>query len=151
MTHRISQASASEVADLLTLDREIFGDAAYDSQQWRSEFDVASSHVLIARNSKRPIGFISIVGSADEFEIRKLGIIAAERRGGIARQLIQQSTLQALTDSPGIKRCLIDVATDNAAAISFYLRLGFSEIARRRKYYTHGADAIIMEKILSVM
>ena len=54
-------------------------------------------------------------------------------------------------ENPALHRCLIDVAADNSTAIAFYARQGFVEIARRRKYYAHGADAIVMEKILSVV
>lgn len=89
--------------------------------------------------------------AGDELEIRKIGVIAGSRRRGIAGELLAEVIGRMHGVYPTLRRCLIDVAADNSTAIAFYLRHGFKEIARRRKYYAHGADAIIMEKILSVV
>lgn len=93
--------------------------------------------------------FVSAALAGDELEIRKIGVIAGSRRRGIAGQLLAEVIDRMHGVYPTLRRCLIDVAADNGTAIAFYLRQGFSEIARRRKYYAHGADAIVMEKILS--
>lgn len=94
-------------------------------------------------------GFVSAALAGDEFEIRKIGVIARARRRGIAQKMLTQVIAHMQGENPALHRCLIDVAADNSTAIAFYARQGFVEIARRRKYYAHGADAIVMEKILS--
>jgi [ribosomal protein S18]-alanine N-acetyltransferase len=38
------------------------------------------------------------------------------------------------------------VRADNLAAIAFYRREGFAEIARRRSYYVDGTDAVVMQR-----
>lgn len=96
-------------------------------------------------------GFVSAALAGDEFEIRKIGVIARARRRGIAQKMLTQVIAHMHGENPTLRRCLIDVAADNGTAIAFYARQGFVEIARRRKYYAHGADAIVMEKILSVV
>lgn len=93
--------------------------------------------------------FVSAAIAGDELEIRKIGVIAGARRRGIAGELLAHAINDMHGKNPTLRRCLIDVAADNGTAIAFYLRHGFTEIARRRKYYAHGADAIVMEKILS--
>lgn len=87
--------------------------------------------------------------AGDDLEIRKIGVVAGARRRGIAGELLAAVFARMHGIYPTLRRCLIDVAVDNSTAIAFYARQGFTEIARRRKYYSHGTDAIVMEKILS--
>ena len=119
--------------------------------QWRDELESAATRVVVAEsdNNGEAEGFVSAALAGDEFEIRKIGVIAPARRRGIARTLLAQVFNRMQAENPTLQRCLIDVAADNGTAIAFYSTQGFTEIARRRKYYAHGADAIVMEKILS--
>ena len=136
MHDNIRPAQADDIAILCDLDRLIFGANAYNKEQWVTELGNSARQIFLAAQNR---GFITVQNSGDDHEIIKIGVLPEYRRQGIARRLIQQSTDAA-------KRCLIDVAADNRAAIQFYQALGFREIARRRKYYANGSDAVIMEK-----
>lgn len=136
MHDNIRPAQADDIALLCDLDRLIFGANAYNEEQWVTELGNSARQIFLAAQNR---GFITVQSSGDDHEIIKIGVLPEYRRQGIARRLIQQSTDAA-------KRCLIDVAADNRAAIQFYQALGFREIARRRKYYANGSDAVIMEK-----
>lgn len=136
MHDNIRPAQADDIALLCDLDRLIFGANAYNKEQWVTELGNSARQIFLAAQNR---GFITVQNSGDDHEIIKIGVLPEYRRQGIARRLIQQSTDAA-------KRCLIDVAADNRAAIQFYQALGFREIARRRKYYANGSDAVIMEK-----
>ena len=136
MHDNIRPAQADDIAVLCDLDRLIFGANAYNKEQWVTELGNSARQIFLAAQNR---GFITVQSSGDDHEIIKIGVLREYRRQGIARRLIQQSTDAA-------KRCLIDVAADNRAAIQFYQALGFREIARRRKYYANGSDAVIMEK-----
>ena len=136
MHDNIRPAQADDIAILCDLDRLILGANAYNKEQWVTELGNSARQIFLAAQNR---GFITVQNSGDDHEIIKIGVLPEYRRQGIARRLIQQSTDAA-------KRCLIDVAADNRAAIQFYQALGFREIARRRKYYANGSDAVIMEK-----
>ena len=41
---------------------------------------------------------------------------------------------------------LLEVSARNTGALAFYGAEGFTEIARRRRYYRDGADAVVMER-----
>ena len=41
-------------------------------------------------------------------------------------------------------RMLLEVRADNTAALAFYAAEGFVEIARRRRYYRDGTDAVVL-------
>lgn len=84
--------------------------------------------------------------AGDDLEIRKIGVLPAYRRLGLARQLLQR----ALADAPPtIRRCLIEVSAANSTGIAFYQKMGFSQIGLRSNYYADGSAAVLMEKILS--
>ena len=138
---------------MLALDKAVFGSAAYTAEQWRDELANRSACVLLAQTatSGNAEAFVSAAVAGDELEIRKMGVIAASRRRGLAGKLLAQVIARIHGIYPTVRRCLIDVAADNGTAIEFYRYQGFAEIARRRKYYANGADAIVMEKILSVV
>lgn len=80
------------------------------------------------------------------FEEAHVGTIATrtEDRGKrLAEQLLAYTALQA--DMEGLNYMILEVRVTNAAAIQLYARLGFSQVGRRRGYYTDtGEDALLM-------
>jgi len=41
---------------------------------------------------------------------------------------------------------MLEVATDNAGAISLYENLGYAQVSTRSNYYGRGKDALVMQK-----
>lgn len=79
---------------------------------------------------------------ADESEILTLATAARSRRRGLARALVAAG-LEACRCAR-IRSQFLEVSTENAPARRLYGALGFTEIARRRKYYADGSDALIL-------
>lgn len=131
-------ATGAEIPVLVQLDQLIFPGSAYPREAWVGELNTAT--VILALASNEPVGFISVARVGDDIEIRKIGVLAGERRVRVAQNLLRVAA-QAFA---GAERILIDVAADNQAGIAFYSRCGSREIARRRNYYPGGADAIVM-------
>ena len=93
-------------------------------------------------------GFLLARQVADEAEILNLAIEERNRRRGLATALLlgAQAKLQFL----GAKRLFLEVRASNRAAISFYLRHGFSDAGRRTRYYRDPVeDALILQKPLA--
>lgn len=134
-------------------DEAIFAAAAYNRGQWLQELVSPAVQIYFSseQHTNTVTGFISAALIGDDMEIRKVGVLAGYRRQGIAEALLRAVIISFKTEQPQLVRCLIDVAADNTGALAFYEKSGFVEFARRRKYYAHGADAILMEKILSAM
>lgn len=86
--------------------------------------------------------------AADQAEILTLMTAPDHRRSGYAAQLLAL-TEKELTPRR-IETWLLDVAADNAPAINFYQRNGFSTDGRRRGYYKRidgkRVDAILMSR-----
>lgn len=148
----IRLATVGDAASLLQLDTNIFGASSYSEAQWLTELATPSAMPLIAEQqqpSAQSVGFLSASLVGDDLEIRKIGVIASERRSGIAGRLLRESAERAVELLPPAARCLIDVAVDNLPALAFYNALGFTQLVLRKRYYASGADAIVMQKILS--
>ncbi|HEX7740173.1 MAG TPA: ribosomal protein S18-alanine N-acetyltransferase [Marmoricola sp.] len=83
---------------------------------------------------------VSIAG--DIAELQRIAVAGASRRAGYASQLLAE--VVRTSRRGGSDRLLLEVRTDNRAALSFYAARGFVEIDRRPRYYRDGADAVVM-------
>ena len=72
-------------------------------------------------------------------------IVAGEHRlRGIAGRLLGRGIAWAVGQGAG--NVLLEVASDNTAAIGFYAANGFVPVNRRGNYYGRGVDAVVMGK-----
>ena len=87
-----------------------------------------------------------IMGSliCGEAEILRLAVLPSRRGEGLAKKLVG-AFLCAARESEGTV-CFLEVAAKNVAARSLYLACGFCEAGLRKKYYTDGDDAILMNR-----
>jgi [ribosomal protein S18]-alanine N-acetyltransferase len=80
--------------------------------------------------------------AADEAEVLTLAVAPSMRRQGIATALLREAKAQAGTC--GCSAMFLEVATGNAGALALYLREGFVEVGRRRRYYAESSDALVL-------
>ena len=78
----------------------------------------------------------------DELHILELAVSPHHRRQGIATSLL----LAALSEPYRREATLVllEVRASNEAAIAMYEKAGFVAVGRRRKFYSDGEDAILM-------
>ena len=103
--------------------------------------------VALATGGAPPQGFILIRAAADESEILTLAVRPNARNRGLGKQLVN-AAMDALATQK-IARCFLEVAEDNAPAITIYSRAGFTTCGRRNDYYRHDGTstaAIVMER-----
>ncbi len=84
----------------------------------------------------------------DDVEVLTLAVAPQARRQGIARRLMEHAC-RLPQGRPA--RVFLEVATDNAAALALYDRLGFLRMGLRPAYYARGLttqDAVTMQKLL---
>ncbi|EPX81555.1 GNAT family N-acetyltransferase [Litoreibacter arenae] len=93
-----------------------------------------------------PHGFLMGRVTADEAELLTLAVDPAALRQGTGRSLVEAFKTRAAQD--GAVTAFLEVAADNAAAISLYNATGFSGAGIRRGYYRRpdgtGIDALVM-------
>ena len=81
--------------------------------------------------------------------ILKIAVKHSWRRLGVASRLLN-NTVNELSNTD-IHAAFLEVRLSNAAAISFYEKLGFTCIGKRHNYYSNSnsrEDALLMKKVL---
>jgi [ribosomal protein S18]-alanine N-acetyltransferase len=105
----------------------------------------------IAANENAALGFILVRAAADEAEILTVVVDPAQRRKGIAAQLLNSAA--AALRAGTVRNLFLEVAADNVAALALYKSYGFEPCGRRPDYYRvaphrSSIDAIVMNAVL---
>ena len=96
---------------------------------------MAGAFGLAARHAPEgpAIGFAIGRVAADESELLLLGVIAPERRQGVATELLRQVCEHVRV--AGCRHLFLEVAETNQAAQALYRAQGFTVVGRRPNYY----------------
>lgn len=146
IVHSISLKECSKdiVSQLKVLDCENFP-FPWSINQWDQSTDNDSFYVFYLPEMS---GFILYQLSPVEelAHLLKILIVSDHRNKGLASQMLAAShqNLKIL----GFKRVFLEVEDHNSAALRLYDHLGYKKIHFKKKFYSNGADAHIMEKHL---
>jgi ribosomal-protein-alanine N-acetyltransferase len=127
-------AVEEDVDALVALEQQLFGTDAWSAASVRDE--VLAGRVVVAADPD-VLGYVVTRPSGDAVDLMRIAVAPSSRRRGLARALLGSVTSDV--------RMLLEVSADNAGALAFYAAEGFVEIARRRRYYRDGSDAVVME------
>ena len=141
-------ANSMDIPVLVSLDKELFPYSPWSSGQYREEISAPTRRFIVAVDEG-----LSVIGYAGVFapggaeaDIVTVGVISQHRGQGIARQLMAGITKWAIDQ--GSIAMMLEVKTDNAAAIGLYESLGYSKLNIRKDYFGSGLDALVMRKEL---
>lgn len=81
-------------------------------------------------------------------QVLRVGVAPAERRRGLARELIDRLSRDAR--DLGASSCMLEVRASNAGAQALYRTLGLAQTGVRPRYYGNGEDALVMEGALPI-
>ncbi len=92
---------------------------------------------------EKVVGFVAgdIQRGEDLSWIATLGVLPEYQGQGIGRRLLEDCEAQLPTRN--IRLC---VRKDNDVAIGLYLSTGYTRVGDWKRYYSDGADAVVMEK-----
>ena len=141
-------ANSMDIPVLVSLDKELFPYSPWSSGQYREEISAPTRRFIVAVDEG-----LSVIGYAGVFapggaeaDILTVGVISKYRGQGIARELMAGITKWAIAQ--GSIAMMLEVKTDNAAAISLYESLEYSKLNIRKDYFGSGLDALVMRKEL---
>jgi ribosomal-protein-alanine N-acetyltransferase len=133
-------AEERDMAAIAALESDIFGGDAWTPSQVADELGRPAHVLVVAEHDGVVRGYGCIATAGDVVDLLRIAVSVEFRRSGLASEL-----LRALRDrAVGADRMLLEVASGNVPAQAFYAAHGFTEIARRRRYYATGEDAVVM-------
>jgi|SRR5581483_3043972 len=141
---------SSDLEELWRIDHECFAEGiSYSRRELEFYIGRPRAITLVAEVEGNIAGFI--VADRDRRgngHIITIDVLAGARRSGLGSTLMQAAE-QRLT-AAGAKRVYLETAMDNAAALAFYKRHGYSVVGTIPRYYLDSVDALRMEKPLTV-
>lgn len=144
-----------DIPRLVQLEATLFpGDSPWTAEMFWSEL-AAGHHYVVLRNGVENgdrngtlhqdgavVGYAGLAVHGEEAEVQTIGVDPMAQGGGRGRVLLEDLLRWA-----GDRRVLLEVRTDNVAALGLYTSVGFERIGLRRNYYQpSGADAYTMQR-----
>ena len=131
----VRAATADDLAAIAAIQ-----EASPEASQWdpASYLDYGCS---VATGGGRVLGFLVVRQVAeDEREILNLAVDPAERRRGVARELLATELQRAKM------QWFLEVRTSNSSAIKLYESTGFRTAGQRQSYYSNPLETGIVMK-----
>jgi len=138
--YRVRSAAEPDLPGILEIERGSFSDP------WPRSFflQLLRDPSWVAEAGGQVVGYLFGRVAADEAEVLNIAVHTGYRRQGVARRLLGVA-LDAFA-SAGAKNAYLEVRSANSEALSFYLKSGFREQGRRRRYYDNPPDDAVLMK-----
>lgn len=146
MTVRLAPMRWWHIPAAVAMDVDLFGvDAWSDAMFWSELAQGRDRSYVAALDGAELVGFAGLGLAGPEASVHTIEVHPEHQRRGIGTMLLR-SLLQKAEDS-GVATILLEVSTDNAAALRLYERHGFRPGRVRRHYYPgSGKDAVEMQR-----
>jgi len=143
-------ATALDVPALAALEAALFGRDAWTARALAEEVAAAPTTrtvlVVTAPETRELVAYAVLRLAGATADVDRIGVAPTHRRRGLARLLLR--ALVADAESRGCAEVLLEVDTDNEAAIRLYETEGFGELTRRPGYYDGGRrDALVLRRL----
>jgi [ribosomal protein S18]-alanine N-acetyltransferase len=92
-------------------------------------------------------GMILARVAGGEAEVLTLAVAEPARRRGVGAALLGAAMAEAAARGAAV--IFLEVSTRNEGARMLYARAGFVEVGRRGRYYSDGADALVLRSALN--
>ena len=132
MSNEVQQLIASDVDELIELESLCF-DYNWSREQFLMGLERGIYKILGTRQNGILSGYIAFSLIADEMEILNLAVHPDFRKQGIAKNLLGKAF--DICVEKGIATSFLDVKESNEAAITLYMKFGYTQFGVRKKYY----------------
>jgi [ribosomal protein S18]-alanine N-acetyltransferase len=141
-SYRIRPATIADVPAIAAIERACFTDP-WTAAGIAETIQYGTARAFVAVVSGRVVGYVMARISGEEAEILNLAVLPADRRQGLARQLLATG-LGALAELK-VAEVYLEVRESNAGAIALYQGFGFRPVGFRSDYYRNPReDALVL-------
>jgi ribosomal-protein-alanine N-acetyltransferase len=124
------------------IETSIFMTDPWSVEQFWSELSQPTRRYFVAEIDGAIVGYAGSFVLAPEADVQTVGVAADQRGRGIGALLLTTLIEQAIQAQA--TQLILEVRSDNGAAIAMYQRFGFERISSRPNYYAPDVDALIM-------
>jgi ribosomal-protein-alanine N-acetyltransferase len=132
----------SDVEEVYRINRSSFTTDVWSRDALEREFRLPYSKKYVIQRGDRILGYCVIWLIKGEAFIMSIAVEKGERGKGIGKVLMNR-VIEDLKDKAEV--FLLDVRKSNLPAIRLYRSLGFSVVKERKKFYSDGENALLME------
>ncbi|CAK0773524.1 tRNA threonylcarbamoyladenosine biosynthesis protein TsaB [uncultured Gammaproteobacteria bacterium] len=146
---RLRVASVTDAARLAQAHQACFSHDPWSAATITTLIEGAGAMAVMVESliDGAPLGLALVRSAGGEGEILTFGVVPGFRQLGLGRSLL--ATALALLATANAEAVFLEVAADNAAALSLYHGGGFEQVGRRRGYYqpsgVEAIDALILK------
>lgn len=135
-----------DLQPVLEIERSVFPATPWSAGTFWGELAGVPStrHYVVTMDEGGVTGYAGLAVHAPEAEVQTIAVASRAQGQGIGRILLDELVSEARRRGCG--RLMLEVRADNVAAIGLYESTGFAANGRRRDYYGHGVDALLMER-----
>jgi ribosomal-protein-alanine N-acetyltransferase len=140
----------SDIERVHALESEVFTVDPWTVEQFWSELAQPTRSYVVDVQSRDDVGttdevllgYAGLFALAPDADLQTIAVSPGAHGLGIGTRLLESLLDQAR--AAGCRQMMLEVRSDNAAAIAMYSRFGFEQISVRRDYYAPSVDALIM-------
>lgn len=138
----IRKASKEDIEAIYAIEVDSFS-VPWSLESITKELENPVAYYLIAEEEGQVLGYAGLWDVVGEGQITNIAVRPSGRRKGIGKQLVDG--LIAYGKDKNLEVLILEVRASNTPAINLYTGTGFTDIGRRKNYYTKPTeDAILM-------
>lgn len=134
-----------DIIAIAALEKECFSDP-WTYRMLADTFFNENAITVAAEADGKLVGYGFVVTAGEDADLANVAVAPAHRRKGVAAAVLE--SLERAAACRGVKRMFLEVRVSNAAAMSLYLKRGYTGRYARPRYYGDGEDALVMQKDL---
>lgn len=124
------------------LEEQLFPVDRWSVEQFWSEIAQRTRRYLVACEGEAITGYAGVFVLPPDADVQTIAVASDAQGSGLGAQLLAQ--LIDIAGDAGCHQLMLEVRSDNDAAIALYERFGFERISSRTDYYGPSIDAHIM-------
>lgn len=141
-------ATKDDISELVRLDSLCFPKSlAYGAHVFKDIIDWRGSFHIVAEHKGKIVGFVAAIPDGIFAHFITLDVHPDYRRMGLGNLLMEK--VEQMAKSKNLKLAVLEVETDNEAAINLYIARGYEISGRLKNYYANKKDAYVMSKLLN--
>jgi len=129
-----------DIEQVSQLEASLFPQDAWSVEQFWGELAQPTRTYLVAEQNQAVIGYGGIFRLPPDADLQTIAVSPAHQGSGVGAALLTALIEQAVDCA----QMMLEVRSDNPAAITLYERFGFDVISKRTNYYPENIDALIM-------